>query len=1285
MAVLLGPVAFTQPVAHGGVAVARPWVAGPVTPTMPTHRSLPGQYESHSWYSQHHAISSVRVAMLQPGALLGEGRFCVQRCLGRGAMGYVYAVSDRERARPLALKTLRLQSPEAAYALKREFRALSDIAHPNLVRLHELFVDGFNAFFTMDLVEGVPFDRIAREHLERALTQLVWALHALHEAGKLHRDIKPANVLVQPDGRLVVLDFGLVLDQTREAQRREEAPGCIVGTPRYMAPEVLSWGKASEASDWFSVGVMLHETLTGRALDESALTRIARTAPPPGPSEVCERAPRQFDEICQALLDPEPSLRARGEDVLRALGVETAPPRSSAAPPPTELTGRGSHLGAMLAAFAEYRARGEATAIMVSGQSGMGKTVLLREFLRQHRRRGVTIFWGQCHEQEALSHKAFDEIIDQLGSYLIEEHTDDLFSIVRSEEAQHLLRLFPSLARVEALAPLADAGEGADPRALRKHAYEALRNVLARIGERTTLILVLDDLQWGDLDSARLLYELFSEWERPRCFLLLAYRSDEVASSECLQTLLSGARCLADVIEVRHVDVGVLDDADARSLAARLLGRVADQEGARSASVAPLHDPALAARIELVCREAAGSPLLLRELAELRQEELSASDGFGLVGVVRARLARVGELSRRVFELVCVAGVPIRENLLSVALGGARVDAALLELETECLIRERTSRGAGAVEVVHDGLRQAALSLIDFGKLRRLHEDLARAHVDLSEPDVEALARHYAGAKLRAEAAYWAQKAAERAKARLAFDHAADLYRNALQLADADSPSAHYLKVQLALALADAGRGKEAAPLLLELAETASPQTALEYRRLAAEQWLTSGRIERGLEVLRSVFRELGMSLPTDNAAAALALAGNRARVAWRGAKFTPRTMDEVEPREVLRVDACRAAWILNFVSTLQGAALQARFLRLALDLGEPSRVAMGLGIEALQASIEGRQEKRRALQSRARNLAEQLATPQSLGFQSLVEANCDYLAGNWRDCAEASQLAEEILTRRCRGSTWELNTLRFFWGMALYHQGRFRELRRRTHAWLMDAIDRGDRTASSAFRFNLARGWYLVQDDPARAHEQLEQGLREWGFPELAVHRFVAALARVQVYLYEGRLEAARKTAKELGSRFRTSTLRRSQLARIQVSHHIGYVALALAARNDGAERRSQLRRAAHHQQRLQREGAAWGVASANYLEAQRLLLEGRDSAGLAALAEALRAFEGCQMHAAAAATRFRLGQLTGGEQGQQHIAEAYASMHAQGARDARCLLTALAPGAGDEAAASD
>jgi serine/threonine protein kinase len=273
--------------------------------------------------------------------------------MGRGGMGIVYRAFDRQRREEVALKVMQEFSAPGLYRFKQEFRALAGLSHPNLVALYDLVAEGGCWFFTMELVEGVnfldhawgglgrrpeestgyfepakvpergPLTAAGLSRLREALPQLGQGLAALHAAGKLHRDVKPGNVLVTAGGRVVLLDFGLAIELGRSGWHGN-AEREVAGTVPYMSPEQAAGHPLTPASDWYSVGVMLYEALTGRLPFSGAALRVLhdkQTLDAQPPSVWAADLPDDLARLCVALLARNPTQRPTGAEVLRRLGA----------------------------------------------------------------------------------------------------------------------------------------------------------------------------------------------------------------------------------------------------------------------------------------------------------------------------------------------------------------------------------------------------------------------------------------------------------------------------------------------------------------------------------------------------------------------------------------------------------------------------------------------------------------------------------------------------------------------------------------------------------------------------------------------------------------------------------------------------------------------------------------------------------------------------------------------------------------------------------------------------
>ncbi|WP_163989883.1 tetratricopeptide repeat protein [Pyxidicoccus caerfyrddinensis] len=237
-------------------------------------------------------------APLERGATLS--RYVVLERIGAGAMGVVYAAYDPELDRQVALKVLRpegRQVEELRQRLVLEAQSLARLSHANVVSVFDVGTHGDCVFLTMELVDGVTLAEWLKQprswqEVLRIFTEAGRGLAAAHAAGLVHRDFKPANVLVGRDGRARVTDFGMARPLNRGQGTASAGPGvasstaspltrtgALLGTPAYMAPELLGGRRADALSDQFSFCVALHEALYGvRPFEGGSLEEVARAA-----------------------------------------------------------------------------------------------------------------------------------------------------------------------------------------------------------------------------------------------------------------------------------------------------------------------------------------------------------------------------------------------------------------------------------------------------------------------------------------------------------------------------------------------------------------------------------------------------------------------------------------------------------------------------------------------------------------------------------------------------------------------------------------------------------------------------------------------------------------------------------------------------------------------------------------------------------------------------------------------------------------------------------------------
>jgi serine/threonine protein kinase len=1225
----------------------------------------------------------------------GTSRFEVVSHLGIGGMGIVYEALDRECGQSVALKTLRSMSPQALVRFKNEFRALQDLHHPNLVRLGELIEENGQWFFTMELVHGRNFLRHVRSdagaifesespalaltgtvgtpsssvttresppspprpamgpdlgRLRSSLAQLVHAVSALHAAGKIHRDIKPSNILITTEGRVVLLDFGVIkdVDDTDTESR-------AVGTLAYMAPEQAAGEPVGTPADWYSVGAVLYQALTGTLPFSGSsrmdlLSRKARAKPVP-PSQLVPETPEDLDRLCLALLTRDPAGRPTAREILRQLHVDadgsTAPSATGHERP---FVGREHELSVLRQAFVDSR-RGRPVCVLVHGESGIGKSALLRQFTRHLsvELEDAVVLGGRCYERESVPYKAIDGVVDSLSRYLDHLPRVDATALLPRMVAL-LAQVFPALLQVEAIAAAPSPNAQLDPREQRTRVIGALRELLARIADARPLVVVIDDLQWADPDSLHVLRDLFGPTDAPALLLVATVRG----TSESV-----GLTQLGDT-PINRLDLAPLSKDEAHQLASLLLPTRPDTAAA-------------------IASEAAGHPLFLHEL--LHHALLCPGDQVpvALDQAISARVQALDRSARDLLQVIVVAGEPLPQAVMAEAAAcpAHALDASLASLRAAKLVRTAGARASTPVEPFHDRVRTAVLATVSATAQKQHHARLAVALESSGWQKPETLAFHWHAAEDTARAAPYALLAARQAAAVLAFARAARLYQLALDLGG-DGDVGH-IQAELGDALAYGGRCAEAARRWLVAAQGADAALALRLRQRAAAELLVSGHVEEGMVVLGQVLRSVGLRLPRSLSQALAAALALRVRIRLSGLRFAPRDESQLTAEELTRIDMCWAAAIgLSYLDLFRGMYFISRHTVLALKAGEPTRVARALHGEVIQSSFAGGPARKRTarLVDLAGRIAHETKSPMAIAWATFIAGTAAHMEGRFRPAHELQEKADALFGELSGSVTHERSVVRLSSGDRLFLLGQIGELTRRVPLYRREADDRGDRFMATALRagyFNLAT---LAQDDVAGARQDAAVVLRERSGVGTFLLSYMLLTAEAYTDLYEHPMSDIAWQRMGAGwPALRKSFMLKVQIIRVFMHNMRGSAALAAARGASGRVRARFVASAEKDARRIAREHMPYADPMAKLLFAGVAALSGDTARAESLLRQAAGEFSAAGMALHEKVCQHSLGQLLGGDPGRTLVGAAEAWMRGEAIANPTRFAAMLAP----------
>jgi serine/threonine protein kinase len=260
-------------------------------------------------------------------SLLGN-RYQIQRSLGTGGMSVVYLARDLMLERPVAIKVLRQDfSTDTGFRdrFRQEAKAAANLSHPNIVTVHDFGFDTGRLYIVMEYIPGTDLKTIIRQNgrfkIEDAIPLIVQACAGIgyaHRAGLIHCDVKPHNMLVTPDQRLKVTDFGIA--RALATIHPDEKSEVVWGSPQYFSPEQASGTAPSPASDVYSLGIIMYEMLAGQlpfiSEDPTELSRMHREVRPVPVHLLNQSISPELEQILNKVLSKEPSSRYRSADQL---------------------------------------------------------------------------------------------------------------------------------------------------------------------------------------------------------------------------------------------------------------------------------------------------------------------------------------------------------------------------------------------------------------------------------------------------------------------------------------------------------------------------------------------------------------------------------------------------------------------------------------------------------------------------------------------------------------------------------------------------------------------------------------------------------------------------------------------------------------------------------------------------------------------------------------------------------------------------------------------------------
>lgn len=924
-------------------------------------------------------------------------RYVIGSELGRGGMGVVHRAYDRLLGHDVALKGVRLppsRGMDASYnlAIAREFQVLCGLRHPNIISVIDFGFDANGApFYTMELVEDatnilLPSRGKPVEERLNYIGQIAEALNYMHSHGIVHRDLKPANVLM--DGtRPRILDFGLSFSRRHVFEENLRT----IGTPAYLAPELANrQSEPTVRSDLFALGVMACELLTDITFDQNSTAHF-------------QSVEWEFDTGALKSVDIDASRAAQLEDLIKSLTSRQPAKRPNSAKVVVEavesllnkqvhfsvwesyieasrFVGREDEIDTLSDAISRTT-QGSGGAVVLSGESGIGKSRLVREMLPIALADGAVVFQGQANVVRSGSYDIWQNVLRNV--FIDAGLTDD--------EAALMQHVVPDLAEI--LGRKLPEAPVLQPSAAQMQIFAGISDAFAKLSRPA--VVILEDLHWAGSESLALLRHIATTAKNTKIMVIGTTRSDERTSLP------------EELPDVAFMPINRLEDEEVDELIRSMLGR-----GDPSDDL-----------VDFVVRESEGNIFFLVECMRTLVEQTGALDHVArstpkgsvtskrIQAVVDARLSQMDAACHPLIDYAALMGRVLDLKVLAHLSKGQQLDEWIARVSGSALLEPIGDDW----QFAHDKFREGLATKVAGSEKSDMHLAIAQA-IEAVSPDPnqrsEELMLHYGAAQKAPEELKYAMLAADDAIAHHSTIEAIAYLDRAITLVGElfDGPARDGQELQLQLkrgGLLVATQGF-ASPVVLNAFTRAQnlcqalgtiPDMAPVNRGLWAF-FVVGADLDRGMALAQEVQR-LGVEL--DQKAVE-----NYGRFLVAGTHFWRGELAGLESEMRAFIDNVdRTSGLVFFESTLEDPEVQAlsyfawylfligqpdradevskKAVALAQDIARPDTLAFALGFAGWYAHYKGDFDRAEKLARQSIQLATENHLPYWLGAASIL------------------------------------------------------------------------------------------------------------------------------------------------------------------------------------------------------------------------------------------------------------------------------------------------------------